>query len=175
MQFTHPSIKIATQTHIPALETLLNSAYRGEISRLGWTTEAHLISGDVRTNKQVIEETMLTPGSVFLVYIAEDETISGCVNLQKHESRLYLGMFSVSPKLQGLGIGKQILTAAEEYAIFIGCDSIYMSVISVREELIQWYIRHGYRDTGERKAFEEDGIHGKHLQVLEFMILEKYL
>jgi ribosomal protein S18 acetylase RimI-like enzyme len=84
-------------------------------------------------------------------------------------------MFSVSPVLQGGGIGRQLLKAAEEYALSLQCTSIYMSVISVRQELIDWYIRNGFRDTGEKKAFPEDGLTGKHLQPLEFIILEKQL
>jgi hypothetical protein len=67
------------------------------------------------------------------------------------------------------------LQAAEEYAGHVKCNAIYMSVISVRNELIAWYKRHGYNDTGKRKAFTEDGITGKHLQPLEFMIMEKEL
>jgi ribosomal protein S18 acetylase RimI-like enzyme len=84
-------------------------------------------------------------------------------------------MFSVAPQLQGGGIGKKLLKAAEEYAVHVKCNAIYMSVISVRAELIDWYKRRGYADTGKRKAFNEDGITGKHLQPLEFMIMEKVL
>jgi len=114
------------------------------------------------------------PGSVFLKY-SEDLSgvLLGCVNLQVQGQRVYLGMFSVDPGSQGGGIGKIILRSAEEYARSQGCTSIYMSVISVRSELIAWYQRHGYADTGERKAFKEDGLTGKHLRELEFMILEK--
>ena len=82
-------------------------------------------------------------------------------------------MFYVSPHLQGSGIGKQLLKAAEEYAKRLRCTTIYMSVISVRTELINWYKLHGYYYTGERKVFEEDGIHDKHLQPLQFIIMEK--
>ena len=84
-------------------------------------------------------------------------------------------MFSVSPQLQGGGIGKKLLQAAEEYGRHLQMKAIYMSVISRRTELINWYMRHGYADTGERKPFIEDGITGKHLKPLEFMILEKPL
>ena len=82
-------------------------------------------------------------------------------------------MFSVSPKSQRFGIGKQLLKAAEEYARHLQCRVIYMTVIIAREELINWYKRYGYKDTGERKPFAEDGLTGKHLQPLEFMVLEK--
>jgi ribosomal protein S18 acetylase RimI-like enzyme len=82
-------------------------------------------------------------------------------------------MLSVSPKLQGGGIGKQLLKAADEYARQLNCNLIYMTVISVRAELIEWYKRHGYRDTGERVPFKEDNLTGKHRQPLEFMVMEK--
>jgi ribosomal protein S18 acetylase RimI-like enzyme len=97
----------------------------------------------------------------------------GTVNLQQQGSKMYLGMFAVSPQLQGKGIGKQLLDAAEFHTRKGGCVAIYMHVISLRQELIDWYKRHGYRDTGERKPFHEDGLTGRHLQPLEFAVLEK--
>ena len=99
----------------------------------------------------------------------------GCVNLQKHPRGVYLGMFSVDPDQQGAGIGKKLLAAAETHTRSIGSDAIYMYVISARDELINWYQKHGYQDTGERIPFKEDGLTGKHLRELEFLILEKKL
>ncbi len=173
--FSNPHISIATTADIPAIKDLLNNAYRGEGSKQGWTTEADLIAGDIRTDENNLQEVMQQPGSVFLKYKGDKKQILGCVNLQKHSGKISLGMFCVSPKLQGAGIGKELLKAAEEYAHHVQCMAIYMSVISVRKELIDWYKRHGYMETGERKPFTEDGLTGKHLQVLEFMILEKLL
>lgn len=171
--FSHPSISIATTQDIIAIKDLLNSAYRGETSRKGWTTEADIIAGDVRTDEIDLQRVMQQEGSIFLKYTDAENAIVGCVNLQQHGHKIYLGMFSVSPLLQGFGIGKHLLKAAEEYALSLGCNLIYMSVISLRSELIDWYKRNGYEETGEKKAFEEDGLTGKHLQPLEFIILEK--
>jgi len=171
--FSNKAIHTATVTDAAAITRLLNSAYRGESSKQGWTTEAHLIAGEVRSDEASVQEVMRKPGSVFLKYTADEDSLTGCVNLQLHGDKIYLGMFSVSPQVQGEGIGKQLLLAAEEYAKQQHCHIIYMTVISLRTELINWYIRHGYKDTGERKAFEEDGKTGKHLQPLEFMVLEK--
>jgi len=173
--FSDQHISFATPADIIAIRDLLNAAYRGESSKQGWTTEAGLIAGETRTNDDMLLAVLEQAGSVILIYKEEDDVITGCVNLQLHGNRLYLGMFAVSPSLQGGGIGKKILQAAEEYALHRNCRFIYMSVISLRTELISWYKRHGYADTGERKAFTEDGITGKHLQPLEFMILEKAL
>lgn len=172
--FQNQKISLAAATDIAAVRALLNNAYRGEGSKQGWTTEANLIAGDIRTTDKMLGEVIEQAGSVILIY-KEDEEIVGCVNLQQHTNRLYLGMFSVSPPLQGAGIGKKLLEAAEEYALHVNCTTIYMSVISVRSELIDWYKRRGYMDTGERKPFTEDGITGKHLRPLAFMTMEKPL
>ncbi len=173
--FSDTDIAFATAVDITAIKDLLNNAYRGEESKQGWTTEADLIAGDTRTDEAMIAQVMQQSGSVFLIYKDGQQKIIGCVNLQQHDDKLYLGMFSVSPQLQGGGIGKKLLHAADEYGRHLQMKAIYMSVISLRTELINWYIRHGYADTGERKPFIEDGITGKHLKPLEFMILEKPL
>jgi len=172
--FSNQHISFAATDDIMAIRDLLNAAYRGESSKQGWTTEAGLIEGETRTNDDMLLAVLEMAGSVILIY-KEADVITGCVNLQQHGNRIYLGMFAVSPALQGGGIGKKILQAAEEYAFQVKAGTIYMSVISARVELIDWYKRHGYADTGERKPFTEDGITGKHLQPLEFMILEKAL
>jgi ribosomal protein S18 acetylase RimI-like enzyme len=172
--FSDPHIYISDEKDIPAIVALLNMSYRGEQSRKGWTTEADLIAGEVRTNPENLGDVMREPGSVILKY-QEDGKIFSCVNLKKHADRLYLGMFSVDPELQGGGIGKKMLQAAEEHAVQVGCQAIYMYVISVRQELIDWYKRKGYRETGELIPFKEDGLTGTHKRPLEFMVLEKKL
>lgn len=175
IQFSNPAINIATGNDAAAITALLNSAYRGEGSKQGWTTEAHLIAGEVRTTEDSLKEVMAKPGSVMLKVVDDQQKIIGCVNLQQHQEKVYLGMLSVAPQLQGAGVGKQLLKAAEEYAMQSQCRAVYMTVISVRSELINWYQRHGYKDTGERKAFMEDGESGQHLQPLEFMVMEKVI
>ena len=171
--FRNSRISFASLKDISAVKQLLNSAYRGESSKKGWTTEAHLIAGETRTDENNLKQTMQQEGSIILKYTNDDKEIVGCVNLQQHHYKIYLGMFSVSPLQQGSGIGKQLLKAAEEYTHHTHSSSIYMSVISVRTELIDWYKRHGYFETGEKKSFEEDNLTGKHLQNLEFIMLEK--
>lgn len=166
-------IKIASLDDAPAITNLLNSAYRGESSRKGWTTEANIIAGDQRTTVEEIRGLINPPSSVFLIY--SEKITEGCVNLQQRDNKLYLGLFSVNPERQGKGIGKKLLHASEKYAVSLGCDMIFMTVIDIREELINWYKKHGYVDTGARKRFEEDGVSGKHLQKLQFMVLEKNL
>ena len=171
--FNNKHLAFATAEDVAAITSLLNSAYRGESSKQGWTTEAHLIGGNVRTTPDMVQAVLAQPGSIFIKYSNDAGELTGCVNLQIHGNKLYLGMFSVAPHLQGGGVGKILLAAAETCARQAGCTIIYMHVVSVRSELIAWYERKGYADTGERIAFNEDGIHGKHLQELEFMVMEK--
>lgn len=175
IKFSNPLISIAAAADAAAITQLLNSAYRGESSKQGWTTEAHLIEGNVRANENTVKEVMQQPGSMMLKHTNDGQQLTGCVNLQQHGHKIYLGMLSVLPYIQGAGIGKQLLQAAEEYAIQTQCNAVYMTVISVRYELISWYQRHGYKDTGERRPFTEDGESGTHLQQLEFMVMEKKL
>jgi GNAT superfamily N-acetyltransferase len=171
--FSDPHITIADERDIPFIVALLNISYRGDESRKGWTTEADLIAGESRTSHENLSDIMREPGSVMLTYKDDAGNLQGCVNLKKNDESLYLGMFSVTPVLQGGGIGKKILAAAEEFALSIGCSSIYMHVISLRSELIAWYKRKGYQETGMVIPFREDTLTGKHLRPLEFIVLEK--
>jgi ribosomal protein S18 acetylase RimI-like enzyme len=170
--FSDATIGLATCQDLPQLMALVNRAYRGESSRRGWTTEADLIAGEVRIDEVSLQQVLTSPGSIVLGY-QQAETLLGCVNLQHKGDYLYLGMFSVSPEHQNAGIGKKLLRAAEVVALQWGLNAIQMSVISVRHELIAWYVRNGYEDTGERIPFQEDGMSGKHLRQLEFMVLRK--
>ena len=164
----------ATLQDIPALTILINSAYRGESSKKGWTTEANLLEGK-RTDELTMRDILLEPKNTILKY-TENNTIIGSVLLVEKEHQLYLGMLTVSPELQNSGIGKKMLAEAENHAMALGLSSIIMTVISVRKELISWYKRHGYVDTGEREAFPESEIHVTISdEPLEFVYLEKIL
>ena len=166
-------IDFADFTDIPALVALLDIAYRGEESKKGWTSEADLLLGNKRTDETIVHEMMNTPGTVFLKYLNDQNNIEGCVFLQKNENKLYLGMLCVSPSAQAKGIGKQLMESAELHAKNLHCISIYMTVISIRHELIAWYERKGYFKTGEKKPFPVDERFGIPTQKLEFDILEK--
>ncbi|TDP00125.1 GNAT family N-acetyltransferase [Flavobacterium sp. 245] len=167
-------ISKATLADISALNILINSAYRGETSKKGWTTEAHLLEGK-RTDEQEMTEIFQDPKNTILKF-TENDKIIGSVLLVEKGHQLYLGMLTVSPELQNSGIGKKLLAEAENHAKALGLSSIIMTVISVREELIAWYKRHGYADTGEREAFPESEIHVTISDApLEFIFLEKLL
>jgi ribosomal protein S18 acetylase RimI-like enzyme len=166
-------ILTANSNDISALEELLNSTYRGEASKKGWTSEADLVAGDLRTDAATLEKLMQTANAVFLKYVNEENKIEGCVFLEKKGTRLYLGMLSVSPLIQAKGIGKELMAVAESYAREQKCSSIFMRVVSARHELVAWYERKGYRKTGETEPFPTDNRFGTPTQPLEFIIMEK--
>lgn len=172
--FSAPFITVAGTADAGELERLVNSAYRGNSSKKGWTTEADLLGGQ-RTNEAGIREMIAEPDAVILKYISEEGSLQGCVYLKKKAGKLYLGMLTVSPELQTKGIGKQLLAAAESMAKHLFCSIIQMTVISVRKELIAWYERHGYVATGETAPFPTDPKFGLPKQSLEFIVLEKQL
>src|SRR5882757_768672 len=129
------SISAAAAKDIPQLEKLINSAYRGESSKKGWATEAALLSGEKRIDVPELKAILQHPDAVILKYTSANDTIIGCVYLQKKEEGLYLGLLTVNPLLQAGGIGKQLLAAADDMAKEKNCPSIFMTVIAQRETL----------------------------------------
>lgn len=154
------------------LTELVNSAYRGDSSRKGWTTEAHLLDGQ-RIDVETMTGYLLSPAIIILKYVNADHHITGCVYLQVRNQKLYLGMLSVSPNEQTNGIGRQLLHEAELLAFQLGCTAITMTVISSRKELLDWYIRRGYKPTGDVVPFHDDERFGIPKQTIELLVLDK--
>ncbi|MFJ9057922.1 GNAT family N-acetyltransferase [Streptomyces sp. NPDC102409] len=142
----------ATEDDVPVLVRLVESAYRGDASRAGWTSEADILQGQ-RTDAEGVREVITTPSGRVLV-AEQDGLVVACCQLEHRGRAAYFGMFAVRPELQGAGLGKVIIaeaehTAREEW----GVGEMHMTVISVRHELIAWYERRGYRRTGELSPF----------------------
>ncbi len=169
-------MKKATPADLPELTTLINSAYRGDSSRKGWTTEADLLGG-VRTSEETLAETMDKPDAIMLLHRDEvTDALIGCVYLEKKGDLMYLGMLTVSPEIQAQGIGKKMLQEGEEYARSLGCQAVEMTVITQRIELVAWYERRGYALTGETRPFPmEDERFGLPKTALAFVVLRKEL
>ncbi|QXV67322.1 GNAT family N-acetyltransferase [Mucilaginibacter sp. 21P] len=168
------AITPAKSSDIPELVDLINSAYRGEGAKRGWTTEADLIDG-TRTDIGSFTEELNDPAVTMLKNTDEDNKITGCVFLQKRGEKLYLGMLTVSPTLQAKGLGKQLLQAAEDFGREHGLKCMTMTVITKREELIAFYERRGYAKTGEVISFTIPEHNGIAKEPLEMYKLEKPL
>ncbi|MFD8231421.1 GNAT family N-acetyltransferase [Streptomyces sp. NPDC059696] len=142
----------ATDADVDELVALIESAYRGDDSRAGWTTEADILEGQ-RTDPQGVLAVVKSPDSR-LVTVERDGRIVACCQLEHRGESAYFGMFAVSPLLQGAGLGKLIIAEAERQAREDwGVREMHMTVISVRDDLIAWYERRGYRRTGRMTPF----------------------
>ncbi len=168
------TISTLQYAEVDSLVALINSAYRGESSKQGWTTEADLLDG-IRTEPAALKTMIDTPGSVIKVCYTENNRMAGCVYLRLDDTELYLGMLTVAPDIQAKGIGKNLLAFSENYARENGCSKVVMTVIEKRLELIAWYVRHGYKATGEIKPFPNDPAFGIPKEPLQFIVLEKYV
>jgi ribosomal protein S18 acetylase RimI-like enzyme len=161
---------------IPALDELVQSAYRGEASRAGWTTEADLLGGQ-RTDPEALA--LIIEGDASRIVVAEDDgLVVGCCHVERRAGgTAYLGMLAVQPALQAQGVGRAIVAEAERIAWEWGAARVQMTVIRQRAELIAWYERLGYRRTGETAPFpygdERFGL--PQVDDLEFLVLAKPL
>jgi len=151
--------RAAVPEDVPALVALVESAYRGEASRGGWTTEADLLEGQ-RTDAEQVAAVIADPASLLLV--AERPGAGpggaplavGCCHLERRGRRAYFGMFAVRPERQGGGIGRAVLARAQEIAREEwGAAEMEMTVIEQRADLIAWYERRGFARTGEYEPF----------------------
>ncbi|MFF7114820.1 GNAT family N-acetyltransferase [Streptomyces albogriseolus] len=142
----------ATAADVDALVELIESAYRGESSRAGWTTEADILQGQ-RTDPEGVLEVVKAPDSRLLT-VEREGRIVACCQLEHRGDHAYFGMFAVSPALQGAGLGRAVIAEAERQARESwGVTEMHMTVITVREDLIAWYERRGYRRTGRTTPF----------------------
>lgn len=132
---------------------LVDSAYRGDASRAGWTTEADLLDGQ-RTDAEAVAAVVDAGESAMLVAEA-DGCLAGCCQLeQRPGGEVYFGMFAVRPGWQGRGLGQEILAEAEQRARQEwDAVTMIMTVLVQRMDLIAWYQRRGYRLTGRSRPF----------------------
>ncbi len=131
-------IRRAAREDVPALTRLINAAF---------SVEQVAFDGD-RVDAQGVRE--YTKTGTFL--LAEDAAgLAGCVYIELHGERSYLGLLSVEPKRQGCGLGRKLMAEAENFARDAGCRAMDLRVISPRaEQLLPFYLRLGYRETGTR-------------------------
>jgi ribosomal protein S18 acetylase RimI-like enzyme len=146
------TFRSAVASDVPALVELVQSAYRGDHSRAGWTTEADLLEGQ-RTDPAMVAEAIEDPSGVVVVAESGGAPVA-CCQLERRDGYAYFGMFAVAPGQQGGGVGRAVLAEAERRARDEwGAGELRMTVIVQREDLIAWYVRRGFVRTGERSPF----------------------
>ncbi|MFC7379573.1 GNAT family N-acetyltransferase [Brevundimonas sp. GCM10030266] len=174
---TEPTIRDAIVSDIPSLHALVESAYRGEASRAGWTTEADLLDGQ-RTDAEDLASILSDPEQGMLTAWNGDALV-GCILIARRGEGIgYFGMLSVSPLLQNAGLGRKLVRIAEQtMADRFGALRVRISVIPQRDTLIAWYERLGYVATGEALPFpygdRRFGLPKR--EDLSFIVMEKTL
>lgn len=144
---------LATLADAGAVVSLVESAYRGEPSRAGWTTEADLLDGQ-RTDREEVEALIDDPTVAIVVARRRHAELVGSVAVRIDDERVaHIGMFAIRPTLQGSGVGRALLGEAERVARERGALEAEMTVIEQRIELLEWYARRGYQPTGETEPF----------------------
>ena len=163
------SFRPAQLADIPAIVALVNSAYRGETGKQGWTTEADLLDGQ-RTDEEEI--TGLIQAEDSMVLLCElDGKIVASVQLEKHGKGAYIGMLSVNPLMQSVGLGKRLMAEAEGIArLEWAAEKMLMVVITLRLDIIAFYERQGYARTGRTMPFPTSEKYG--IQKVPGLLLE---
>ena len=159
---------------------LVNSAYRGEASRQGWTTEADYIDGQRTDAQSLARDIAETPGSrILLLRDAPEGPLLGAVWLEPVAGgeTCYLGMLTVRPDVQDRGLGRGLLAEAEAAAKAAGAKRVRMTVVRIRDTLIAWYQRRGYVLTGEIRPwpYHDDRFGQPRRDDLDFVVMEKTL
>lgn len=174
------AFRFATLADIPAAHALIESGYRGDSARVGWTHEADFLDGQ-RTDHEALAEIINDPKQT-LILAEDDGALIGCVVVAdkgvQDDARVgYFGMLTVKPTLQAGGLGRRLIEVAEQHAREFGAGVMEMTVVTRRLELIAWYERRGFFDTGRREPFPLDdprfGL--PRTRELEFMVMAKWL
>jgi ribosomal protein S18 acetylase RimI-like enzyme len=158
------------------LTDLIRSAYRGQDSRAGWTSEADLVEGERISRDQVL--TMISAGGSVLLVGEDAGRIVACCQLRNEGAGLaYFGTFAVSPQAQGAGLGRELMAEAECQAVAaFAATRLEMTVLAQQDKLIAYYERRGFRRTGETRPFPADPRYARPLRDdLYFIVLEKPL
>ena len=157
---SRPLFRLAKPPDIAAAHALIESAYRGDSAKSGWTHEADLLGGQ-RTDPEALSAILADPAQT-LILAEQDGALVGCVLVvdkgrRERDRVAYLGMLTVSPRLQGGGLGRALVAEAERCAReSFGATIMEMTVIKQRAELIDWYLRRGYALTGREEPFPLD-------------------
>ncbi|MFC0097319.1 GNAT family N-acetyltransferase [Micromonospora marina] len=146
------TVRVARPEDVAVLVDLIESAYRGERSRQGWTHEADLLAGQ-RTDPEMVAAAVTGKDGVVLVAEQGGDLVA-CCQLERRDDHVYFGMFAVAPGRQGGGVGRELLAAAERHAVQQWhAGEMRMTVIVQRDDLIAWYERRGFVRTGELSPF----------------------
>lgn len=130
------SVRLAEPSDARRIMAVINSAFR--------VAEEFFCAEDRITLEEV--ERLFTTGAIL---IAEgDRLLAGCVYVELRGERSYLGLLSVDPSQQQTGLGSLLMTSAENHCRERGSQFMDILIVNVRTELMPFYLRRGYVETG---------------------------
>ena len=167
--------RIATAGDVLELVSLINKSYRPNGAEAGWTHESELIEGE-RVNSQQLTELLEREGSTVLLGLSKAEIVA-CVNVNEEGGATYIAMLTVKSSYQNVGLGKEMLQLAEEYAENQYESSAFnLFVISERKELFDFYLRRGYKSTDITSDYPANaGVGTPKVSGLKLVLLTKEL
>ncbi len=171
------SIRPAVFADVDKLVELIRSAYRGDASRAGWTSEADYVAGK-RIDGVGVRTIISGLKSMMLVLVDDADDVIACCQLEDISNRkAYFGTFAVRPHAQGVGLGRRLITEAERQAVVrYSSLTLEMTVLAQQDKLIAWYERLGFHRTGEIRPFPTDPVYARPLREdLYFVVLTKEL
>ncbi|HWO20799.1 MAG TPA: GNAT family N-acetyltransferase [Kofleriaceae bacterium] len=133
-----PSVRRAQLADAPSLADLINRAYEIEV---------FFVDGQ-RTNADEIAAMMRTGTFLVLERSGDRPTLAGAVYVEARPEAGYLGMLSVAPELQGMGLGTRLVRIAEAMCEAMGAPTVRLRIVNLREELGRWYRSLGYEEIG---------------------------
>ncbi len=136
------NFRFANESDLSTLMALINEAFK---------VEAFFLTGD----RLDAERTRQHFGKGQFLLAEEAGALVGCVYVESHGDRGYLGLLSVAPDRHKNGIGRQLISAAEKFAREIGLCHMDLTVVNLRTKLLPFYEKLGYTVTGSQPAPEE--------------------
>jgi ribosomal protein S18 acetylase RimI-like enzyme len=154
----------------------VNAAYRSEG---GWTHEVGVVDGQ-RIDAEALLADLAQPRTTVLLLRNDAGEVVASIRVDQGleiggQPAVYIGMLAVQPGLQDAGLGRRLLDHAEAFGRDNGAVVARISVVSIRDTLIAWYERRGYRRTGVMEGFHFDQRFGRPRIDLELAVLEKPL
>lgn len=128
-------IRIATPVDRAAMIPVINDAFAIETFLEGTRTDDVRLTG------------MMGTGSFM---VAEDDAgrIIASVYVEIRSTRGYIGMLAVDPALQGKGLGRAMIEAAEDHCRRLNCVAMDLTVLNLRPDLPPRYRKLGYVESG---------------------------
>lgn len=167
------SLRRTRPGEVPEVVDLVNDAYGRTETESGWTSEDEILDGP-RVQAADVREILERPASAMLVAELEGEIVAAGHVQELEPGVSEIGMLSVRPELQAKGLGREVLARAEDFArAEQEAQRVVLHVLTIREELLEWYERRGYERTGETKPFEPEEPQRSLVGPLAFEVLEK--